>query len=311
MNSKKILSNPVWVVVIAVICNVLWGSAFPFIKVGYDLFQITDKVSDKMLFAGVRFFLSGVILLVAYVVKNRRCPKLHRENVTTVATLAVVQTTLQYIFFYVGVSNTTSANGSIVNSTSVFLSVILAHFLYANDKMNLQKVIGCIIGFMGVFAVTLGKGSVQFAWNGEGFIIIAALTSAIGSIITKEATKKDESWSITGYNLAFGGLVLILLGLGSGGRLQAINGEGIAVLLYLAMLSAVAFTLWAMLLQYNNIGKICIYNFVIPVSGTILSGIMLKDDIFKSRYLVSLILVCAGIYTVNHSEFLLFQKKSK
>ena len=217
------------------------------------------------------------------------------------AILGIVQTTLQYIFFYIGVSNTTSTNGSIVNSTSVFLSVILAHFIYANDKMNLQKVFGCIVGFCGVFLVTIGgDGSATFVWNGEGFIFIAAFTSAVGSIIAKKATKKDESWAITAYNLAFGGSILILLGLGSGGSLQEVSGKGIAVLLYLAILSAVAFTLWAMLLKFNNVGEICIYNFIIPVAGTILSGVMLKDDIFKLQYLVSLLLVCIGIFFVNH-----------
>lgn len=311
MNCKKIFTNPVGIVVIAVICNIMWGSAFPFIKIGYQLFGITDKVSDKMLFAGERFFLSGILLLLTYLLINRRFPKPAKENVLAVAGLGLIQTTLQYLFFYVGVSNTTSANGSIVNSTSVFFSVILAHFIYVDDKMNLQKMVGCILGFCGVFMITIGDGSAGFAWNGEGLIMVAACSSAIGSIITKKLTKKEDSWVITAYNLAFGGFILILLGKGSGGSLTQASGKGILVLLYLAMLSAVTFTLWAMLLQYNNVSQICIYNFVIPVAGTILSAIMLKENVFKPSYLVSLVLLCGGIYIVNHSQFKMFQKKQK
>lgn len=302
MKSQKILTKTVWVVLIAVFCNLLWGSAFPFVKVGYELFQITDAVSDKLLFAGARFFLSGIILLIGYILFYRKVPKLKRDNIGTVVTLGFVQTTLEYIFFYIGLSNTTSTNGSIINSTNVFLSAILAHFVYTNDKLNLRKGIGCIIGFCGVIFVTLGQGSARFAWNGEGFIMIAGLMFAIGSIISKKATKTDDSWVVTAYNLTIGGGILILAGVLTGGSLHEMSTKGILVLLYLALLSAVAFTLWAMLLTYNDVGKICVYNFVIPVSGTLLSGLLLKENIFQMRYLISLICVCIGIFTVNCSQ---------
>ena len=100
VKGQKILTNPVWVVIIAVFCNVLWGSAFPFVKIGYELFQITTSVSDKLLFAGVRFFLSGVMLLVGYLLIYRKLPSLHKDNIQNVVSLGIVQTTFQYIFFY-------------------------------------------------------------------------------------------------------------------------------------------------------------------------------------------------------------------
>lgn len=302
VKSKKILTNTLWVVILAVFCNLLWGSAFPFVKIGYELFQISDAVSDKILFAGARFFLSGIILLVGYILFYRKIPKIQKNNIGTVTTLGLVQTTLEYIFFYIGLSNTSSTNGSIINSTNVFLSAILAHFVYTNDKLNVRKGIGCIIGFCGVIFVTLGQGSARFTWNGEGFIIVAGLMFAIGSIISKKATKKDDSWAVTAFNLTIGGGVLIMAGIFTGGTLHEITAKGIAVLLYLALLSAAAFTIWAMLLTYNDVGKICVYNFVIPVSGTLLSGLMLKENILQVRYLISLICVCIGIFTVNSTQ---------
>lgn len=299
MKSRKILTNPVWIVLIASLCNILWGSAFPFIKIGYEEFRITTQVSQKLLFAGVRFFMSGVLLLITYVIMYRKCPKLKKNNVKTVAELGLVQTTFQYIFFYIGLSNTTATNGSIVNSMNVFLSAILAHFVYTNDKMNTQKWLGCFLGFMGVLSATIGQGTMRFTLQGEGFIIIADLMFAIGSVISKKATKEDDSMTVTAVNLVFGGVILILAGLFGGGTLTQITVKGCVVLFYLAALSAVSFTLWAMLLKYNPIGKICIYNFVNPVSGTLLSGIMLKENILQIKYLLSLILVSAGICIVN------------
>ncbi len=302
MKTQKILTNSIWIVILASICNILWGSAFPFIKIGYELFDITTKVSDKLLFAGVRFLSSGFILLALYIPIYKKIPKLHKANVGTVVSLGLVQTTLQYIFFYIGVSNTTSTNGSIVNSMNVFLSAIVAHFVYTNDKMNLRKSIGCLLGFAGVIFVTLGQGSVRFSMNGEGFIVIADLMFAFGSVISKKATKTDDSWVVTAYNLVLGGAVLILLGVFSGGTLHTITVSGCLVLLYLALLSAISFTLYAMLIKYNNIGKICIFNFVNPIAGTLLSGLMLKENILQMRYLVSLLLVCTGIFVVNRTK---------
>lgn len=299
MKSKKILTNPVGIVLIASLCNVLWGSAFPFIKIGYEEFQITTQVSQKLLFAGVRFFISGVLLLITYVIMYQKCPRIKKNNVKTVVELGLVQTTFQYIFFYIGLSNTTATNGSIVNSMNVFLSAILAHFVYTNDKMNKKKWLGCLLGFLGVLTATLGQGTMRFTMEGEGFIIIADLMFAIGSVISKKATKEDDSMTVTAINLVLGGLVLIAAGVIGGGVLTQITIKGCAVLFYLASLSAVSFTLWAMLLKYNPIGKICIYNFVNPVSGTLLSGLMLRENILQMKYLLSLIFVSAGICIVN------------
>jgi len=302
MKNDKIMTNPIWVVVLAVLCNVLWGSAFPFVKLGYEAFNITTEVSDKILFAGARFFISGVILFLAYVLIHRTMPKLKKENLKTVGELGIIQTTAQYIFFYIGLSHTSAANGSIVNSMNVFISAILAHIIYTNDKMNLRKWIGCIIGFAGVLMVTLGQGRANFSWNGEGFIIVANFAFAFGSVLAKKATQLDDSVSVTAYNLAFGGAVLILLGLVMGGSLHQVTGKGIAILIYLSCLSAISFALWTMLLQYNSIGKICIYNFVIPIAGTLLSGLVLHENILQVRYGFSLVLVTAGICIVNFKK---------
>ena len=77
---------------------------------------------------------------------------------------------------------------------------------------------------------------------------------------------------------------------------------GIAVLVYLAFLSAAAFTLWTMLLKSHDVGSISVYNFIIPVSGTILSAVFMREDIFSVKYLISLVLVCLGIVLVNHGS---------
>ena len=73
-------------------------------------------------------------------------------------------------------------------------------------------------------------------------------------------------------------------------------------MLYMALLSSVAFTLWTTLLKHNRVGKISVYNFLVPVFGTILSALFLGESIWSWQNILALVLVCAGIYIVNRKK---------
>ena len=297
VNVKQIFKSPAWTAVLAVLCNMLWGSAYPGVKLGYEAFGVTDT-PQKLLFAGLRFLIAGAIVLTVSIPISKRTPKLTKKNAPMILLTALIYTTVQYVFFYIGLSNTTGTNGSIVNSTTTFMAVILSHFVYKNDKITAPRLIGTCIGFAGVLVVCFG-GSVSFSLTGEGFILIAALCFVIGSMLSKHASSSSDAFTVTGFNLLFGGALLTLLGLAFGGRLTAVTPVGIANLLYLALLSSAAFTIWTILLKYNSIASISVYNFIIPVFGTLLSALLLNENILESKYLVSLILVSAGIIIVN------------
>ena len=121
----------------------------------------------------------------------------------------------------------------------------------------------------------------------------------IGSVFSKKATEADGSVTATAYNLLIGGFLLIVTGiLGYNGEIT-VNISGVLVLLYLIMVSSVGFTLWSSLLRRYPIGKLSVYNFVIPISGTLLSGFFLRENIFRWQYILALALVSIGIYIVN------------
>lgn len=286
------------VIALAIFCNVLWGSAFPFVKIGYHEFNIRTT-ADQILFAGIRFTIAGFLLLIVYCIQKHHFPRIQRKNIGNVCAMALIQTTIEYIFFYIGLANTAASNGSIINSCSVFWGVILAHFIYKNDKLTWNKVLGCIIGFVGVLVVTFGQGSLHFAWNGEGFIVMASLAFAVGSIFGKRAATYDDTVVVTGYNLFLGGFILLLSGLLMGGALPQITVTGMLCLCYLSILSALAFSIWTLLLKNNPVGDIAFYNFVIPIAGTILSALFLGENIIKWNYAVALILVTIGIFFIQ------------
>lgn len=299
---KNFLQRGPIIILLALFCTVLWGTAYPAVKIGYELFAI-DSANDfgKLLFAGLRFTLAGLMTLAVSVILQKKLVIPQRQHWRGIALLGLVQTTGQYIFFYLGLSNTTGVKGSILYALATFFVVIFAHFLFPDDKMNLQKILGCCIGFVGVLLITfdgtgLGGG---FTFTGEGFIMLSTLSSALGALISRGVAQGQDPVVVTGYQLTGGGLILIFIGLIGHGHFDSITAPGILLLLYMAFLSAAAFTVWTMLLKYNPASKIAVYNFLIPIFGTTFSVMFLNESIFNLRSLLALILACAGIYIVN------------
>ncbi|MBQ4087642.1 MAG: DMT family transporter [Clostridia bacterium] len=235
--------------------------------------------------------------------KQKKVPVVQKSNRINVLLIGLTYTFLQYIFFYIGLSNTTGASGSVVNFASVFVAIVLAHFIYPDDKLNFKKIAGCVIGFSGVVLACFANGGAhKISFGGEGFILIAGTFFVIGSAINKKASQINNSFTVTAYNLLIGGFLLIITGMfGYRGEIT-VNLPGILVLLYLILVSSAGFTLWSMLLKNYPIGKPSVYNFVIPVSGTMLSGLFLRENIFTWQYVTALFLVSSGICTVNYTS---------
>jgi len=305
LNKEFIFKTRKNITLIAIIATFLWGSAYPSIKVGYSLFNISaDDVGGKLLFAGYRFLLAGLFVLIYEILFGSKNIKVNKKHLKEVTILGILQTSLQYLFFYIGMAYTLGSIGSILNSIGSFIAIILAHFIYKNDKINNRKILGCVVGFLGLILVNLDEStiSLKFSFLGEGFIIIAALLSAIASIYSKKITKNKSASIATGYQLAIGGFILVISGYLYGGKLTNISFKGVILLIYMALLSSVAFGLWSQLLKYNKISTISVYNLLIPIFGTLLSGIILKENIYSFNKIISLVFVSLGIYLVNFNK---------
>lgn len=294
-----------FVVGMAVLCCLLWGSAFPAVKAGYALLHVakTDTAS-QMLFAGWRFLAAGLILLVLAML-NRKPIAVARGEVGRLVGLGLFQTTVQYVFFYVGLAHATGVKSSIMNATGAFFGVILAHFLFKDDRLTPRKVAGCLLGFAGVLVVNLGGsrgfGGLDFEFSllGEGFVVIAAFVLAAGSIWGKAISREIDPMVMTGWQLAIGGAALLAIGAVAGGRLSGFDIRSLALLAYMAGLSAAAFALWSLLIKHNPVGMLAVFNFLIPVFGVLLSALFLHEPVLAWKNAAALALVCAGIWLVT------------
>ena len=305
--SRPFFTNRLVVFALALFCCVLWGSSYPAIKSGYALFGIAaGDVATKLVFAGYRFLIAGLLLLAYAALTGRSLRGFSGKTAAGLVVLGLGQTTLQYVFFYIGLAHTTGVKSSILNATGTFFSVVLAHFLYRNDRIDSAKFFGCLIGFAGVMIVNLGSGlgglfAIDFSLLGEGFVVIAALVLAVGSIFGKRLSQKMDPIVMTAYQLAIGGLALLAAGFAMGGELTGFTPASTALLAYLAVLSSLAISIWSLLLKYNRVSMVTAFNFMVPVFGAVLSALFLGESILEWRNGVALVMVCYGIWLVTRA----------
>ena len=301
LTKEKIFTKPILVVVIATFCCVLWGSAFPCVKIGYNYFNIgSDDIFSQMLFAGIRFLIAGILIVAFGSITEKKLLLPSKSSLLSIGVLSLTQTIIQYVFFYIALANTSGVNSSIINGSNNFFAIIIAFFLL-REKLSVKKIVGCLLGFGGVILASVSQGTVGgFNVLGEGFMIISAISCALSNVLLKKFSQKHNPLILSGYQFIFGSIVMIIIGVSLGGRLTAINPYGILILIYLALLSCITYTIWSLLLKYNGVAKISIFGFITPVAGSIMSALFLGEyQLFDWKYLVALILVALGIFIVN------------
>lgn len=303
MDYKKFFTNPIVVCVGAICCCLLWGSAFPCVKIGYNMFGVnTQNVPSVLLFAGMRFALAGVMVLLFAGLAQKKLPLPKKKNIWRILILCVFQTVGQYVFFYLGLANTTGVKSSILNGLGVFFTILAACFIFRTEKFNLIKLLGCLLGFSGVILINFGGGfDFNFSLMGEGFIIFSGLSSAIAAGLVKIFSKHENTSTLCGWQFLCGGTTLIIIGLCFGGTIAPQTPLCILMLLYLAFISSFAFTLQGYLVKYNAISKIAVYKSTNPIFGAVFSAIILNEgaELVSYNTLIALILVCAGIFVIN------------
>lgn len=305
MTEKETIFKKGWVIaLLAMVCCFLWGSAFPCVKIGYKMFGIaSEDVASQILFAGVRFTLAGILTVLIGSALGRKFLKPDKSSWGMIFNLCMAQTVIQYLLFYVGLANTSGVKASIIVASNVFLSILISSLIFRYEKLGAGKVIGCLLGFAGVVLVNLNGGGMDSSMTflGEGCMFLSTLSYALSSVLIKKYSHRENPVTLSGYQFFLGGIVMTAVGVVFGGSLHGFTLQSTMLLIYMAMISAVAYSLWGILLKHNPVSKVAVYGFMNPVFGVILSAILLKEQnqAFTVQGLISLILVCIGIFVVN------------
>lgn len=231
---KTELLQKTWVVcALALVCTFLWGSASPCIKLGYAFFRIpSGETWTQVLFAGMRFVLAGILTVLIGSLLQRKVLVPTTASAPSIVKLAIFQTILQYIFFYIGLAHNSGVKASIINGSNTFFVILVSALIFRQEKLDLKKVLGCIIGFAGVIVVSMNgqKIDMDLSLMGDGSLFLCALSYAVSSCLMKKYSKKDNPVMLSGYQFILGGIVMVLLGFGMGGRIPHVSVSALLML---------------------------------------------------------------------------------
>ena len=303
---KEIIKDSRYKAILAIFCAFGWSLAYPLIKIGYQEFQIgSADLGGKILFAGIRFLFAGVLVWGFCSLKKIKLEIKKKNDLWWLILLAVVNTTLHYMFAYIGLGYNPSARSTILDSMGGFFLIILSTMIFSDDKISVSKVMGCVLGIAGIVAINIQPGADFFAnitFRGDGMILLNAGCAALGGIITRVASKKMNMMQATGQGMMIGGALLMVIGLVIGTNSPwSMTMKGILVLIALIMISAVCFAIYNELIAYHPISKIAIYNALIPVLGVIFAALLLKEEL-KWQYFIAVMMVAGGFYFVNKHD---------
>ena len=313
MKERSVLTRKAAVIPLTMLCCLLWGSAFPCIKLGYGYSGIgSDDTASQILYAGLRFALAGVLALIMGSLTARKPLIPRRKAVPKIVMLSLFQTILQYTFFYIGLARSTGMKSSVITASNVFLSILVASLIFRTEKLTFRKILGCTAGFSGVVLINLSGIGGGFRLTGEGFVFLSALSYAFSAALIKRFSAEEDPVMLSGWQFIVGGTFMTVLGLVLGGRIGTVDLRGAAMLVYLAIVSAAAFSIWGTLLKHNPVSMISVFGFMNPVFGVILSFLLLSErsEAGPLRVVAALGLVALGIVIVNYTPKIMRREKT-
>lgn len=209
------------------------------------------------------------------------------------------------MFAYIGLGNNPSGRSTILDSMGGFFLIFLSVIFFEDDKLGTRKVIGCIMGLSGIFLININHGGNFFeniTFSGDGMILLNALCAGFGGVITRVVSRKMNMISATGYSMAIGGGILLIIGICVGTTSPwKYSISGFVVLFVLILISAVCFAIYNELLAVHPISEIAIYNALIPVLGVFFAALVLNEQL-KWQYFAAVLLVATGICIANRES---------
>ena len=294
---KHLFSTPA----LAIIACLLWSSAFVGVKIGL-------KYHTPFQFAGIRFVLSG-LMLVFYFNNLKKYREEVKQNWRFIGMISLLQTVVQYMLFYSGINLLpASVSAMIIGSSPLFISVV-SHFSFHNDKMDGLKSLSILLGVAGVAVISLGRSELptglQISLLGVVLLLLNNLVSGISNVLVAKKPGRVSPVVLSSSSLLFGGVGLLLISVPvEGYGLKEIAAEYLVALTWLSFLSAAAFAIWFTLLHRPGVkvSELNTWKFLIPVSGAILSWIILPNEFPDWISVSGMLVIASSLLILNYSN---------
>ena len=289
---KKIIND----YILPLIPMILWGSLFPFIKIGYEAFSIDqESVPDILVFAAMRFIVCGVIVSAIALVRRDSLSENKIKGIGSVLLMGLFSIVLHYAFTYIGLTMTDSSKTALLKQLGSLFYICLAFLFIKGEKFSAYKIIGAVLGFGGIIAINFTGSGLTFA-IGDILIILASVCSVVSTILSKNCVQKISPFWITGISQFFGGIALLIAGVVMKGSFPTFNVKAFFIFAYICTASIIAYVLFTYVQKNTTNSRLLIIKFAEPLFACIFGAILLGEDILKLQYLVAFVLICGGIY---------------
>ncbi len=285
----------------AILACWLWSTAFVGVKIGLSY-------HTPLQFAGIRFFIAGVLIFL-YFGRPRRYFAQLKANLRFILQLSLVQTVIQYSLFYSGLNLVPGSLAAMIIGSQPLFIALVAHFTFHNDKMTPLKTGSILIGVAGIAVITIGRSQVEMQgaleWIGIGLLLINNVVAGTTNVMVAKYSKGISPAVLSSTSLMIGGFVLSLISVPIEGiHLGPFPPKYWYALAWLSFLSAAAFTIWNTILKRPGVkvSLLNVWKFLIPVSGAALSWILIADEKPDLPSLIGMAIIAISLLSLNYAN---------
>lgn len=283
---------------LAIVACILWATAFVGVKIGL-------KYNSPLQFAGIRFFISGLVIL-PFIPNLRSKLSAAWGNKGKIVLVGLIQTFLQYALFYSGMNLVPGALGAMIIGSGPLFIALVAHFLMPGDTLTRKKIFSIALGLSGVIIISLGRkgmgaGGDLVLW---GILILIAnnILSGFGNILVARDKKMIPPLVLSSFSMIFGGALLFAAGIiFEGIQTGPFPLEYYVSLVWLSFLSATAISIWYTLLKRPGVmvSNLNMWKFIIPVLGAVLSWAILPNENPTLIAIIGMFLVALALVSLS------------
>ena len=285
--------------ILAIISCLLWSSAFAGVKIGL-------QYTTPLQFAGIRFLMAGLIVFPLAIRNNPTYFNLLRKNLKMILLFAFLQTFLQYVMFYKGISLIPAAVAAIVIGSQPLFVAVVAHYLMPGDRMTMVKTLVIFSGILGVFLVSMGKDPNSLTGNIvlAGILLMVAINILSGFTNVLVASEKQEipPLVISSASMTIGGAGLFLFSIPFEGlNFEAKPAPYYISLVWLSLLSALAISIWITLLKRPGIkvSDLNLWKFMIPLFGAVISWLVVPGENPQLLSIIGMLIIAVSLLVLN------------
>lgn len=263
---------------LAIVTCLLWSTAFFTIKIGL-------QYSTPLHFAGIRFMISGMMLLLFFHDIRKYFIQI-RLNWKFIIKVAMLQTGILYFLFYIGLDMVPANVSAVITGAGPIFVSLLAHFFLLNDRLTAIKIASIAMGMVGIIMIGADRFSLNIREAREFWGIMILVLSNISGSFGNIAVSGSKNISIhpvvlNSAQLFTGGVFLFLISLFlEDHSSNHYTLEYAGSLLWLVFTSAAAYTLWFGLIRRPavKVSELNVWKFMIPLFGALFSWMFLPDE---------------------------------